>query len=331
MPSRTSLRILLALSLPATVTTPRSAKGFSQQLILTAEVGKTEFFEGEPVYLLVRLQNVGADTAWTFFFNLFSPAVTLFARRGHGTPAPVSKPVEDRLVRPSWRGEPVPPGASFLNTIVLQDIMGDEWDSRSHLFTHHLSPDEYALRVEFNAHWGVPRTTPLTVATVPIVFRIRERTPSEENEVRELEAMRGMGWDTTRVAGYPRAAGYKAALIQWVDRRLSEQPDDPFLPTLLYEGLYGVGQILARQIQEGKLTRFDSDTSEVVSRLRLAVIERNKVSTAGAHLVQALSARHPDQLAVLAEQLGATPSGDMARYQVARTHPGQHPGKQPPR
>jgi len=104
------------LSLPATVTTPRSAKGFSQQLILTAEVGKTEFFEGEPVYLLVRLQNVGADTAWTFFFNLFSPAVTLFARRGHGTPAPVSKPVEDRLVRPSWRGEPVPPGASFLNT-----------------------------------------------------------------------------------------------------------------------------------------------------------------------------------------------------------------------
>jgi len=305
--------------------------GLAQQLVLTVDVGKTTFFEDEPIYLLVRLQNVGTDTAWVSFFNLLSPAVTLFVSRGHGTPVPVPKPIEDRAVRPSWRGESFSPGASVLNTVVLQDIMGDDQDIAEHLFAHHLSPDDYELRVEFNAHLGVPRATPLKVAAAPIVFRIRKRTPVEESEVRELEAMRQMGWDTTRIAGYPRAAAYKSVLIQWVERRLSGQPDDPFLPFLLYNGLYGVGAILARQIQEGKVSRFDPDTSEVVSRLRLAVIGRNKVSTAGAHLVQALSARHPDQLAVLAVELGTTPSGEMARYQVEQNQHAQQFKNQPPR
>ncbi len=322
---RTSPVVAVLLAALATAT-PNC--GLAQQVVLTAGVGKTTFFEDEPIYLLVRSQNIGTDTAWVSFFNLVSPALTLVVSRGHGTPVPVPKPIESRVVRPSWRGEPFPPGASDLNTIVLQDIMGDEQDIANHLFAHHLSPDEYELRVEFDAHLGVPRTTPLKVAAAPIVFRIRERTPAEESEVRELEAMRQMGWDTTRVAGYPRAAAYKSVLIHWVARRLGGQPDDPFLPFLLYNGLYGVGQILARQIQEGTVSRFDPDTSEVVSRLRLAVIERHKLSTAGAHLVQALSARHPDRLVVLAEQLKGTPAGEMARYHVERSRHGQQFKKQ---
>jgi hypothetical protein len=300
--------------------------GLAQQLVFSADVGRTEFFEGEPIYLLVRLQNVGIDTAWVFPFSLVSPAVTMFVRRGYGKAVPVGKPVFNYVVPPSWRGEPVPPGASLLNTQVLQHLMGDESNIRSHLFPNHLSSGQYELRFEFHANAGVPYTTPLTVESPPIGFQIREPTAAEENEIRELETMRQMGWDTTRVAGYPRAAGYDAALIHWAERRLSGQPDDPFLPFLLYEGLYGVGQILA-----GKVPRFDPDTSEVVSRLRLAVIERHKVSTAGAHLVQALTARHPDQLAVLAEELGATPGGEMARYQVERNQHGQPFKKQPPR
>src|SRR2546430_16555822 len=108
-----------------------------------------------------------------------------------------------------------------------------DWSSdvcSSDLFSHHLPPDQYELRVKFDAHGGVLRTTPLTLEASPILFRIRERTAAEENEVTELEAMQKMGWDTTRVGGLPRAAGYKAALINWVGRRFSNQPDDPFLP-----------------------------------------------------------------------------------------------------
>ena len=133
----------MAVLLFAAVATPAPKSVTAQALVLTAGVGKTTFFEDEPIYLLVRLQNVGTDTAWTYFFSLLSPAVTMSLSRGDGKPADVAKPVVDHLVRPPWRGEPVPPGIKFLQTMVLQDIAGDEWDIRSHLLTHHLSPEGF--------------------------------------------------------------------------------------------------------------------------------------------------------------------------------------------
>jgi len=325
--SARSAAALLFVSLAAAA----PSSGIAQELVLTADVGKTTFFEGEPIYFLVQLQNVGTDTAWVYFFNLFSPAVTLSVSRGFGNPTPVAKPTRTYAMRQPWRGVPIPPGERVLNTIVLEDIIGDDRDTRSHLFRHHVSPGDYQVRVEFDAHAAVAGAAPLTVKAAPIAFQVRAPTPAEDNEVRELEAMRKMGWDTTRIAGLPRAARYSGALISWVNRRLSDQPDDPFLPFLLYEGLYGVGQILSRHIQAGELQRFDPDTSEVVSRLRLAVIDRHRASGAGAHLVQALTARHPDQMVFLSGRLSGTPAGAMARYQVERHKNEQHVKVQPPR
>ncbi len=323
-----ALTALLLLALAAAAASRGVAQ---QQLLLTADVGKSAFFEDEPIYLLVRLQNVGTETARVYFFSLLSSAVTLSVSRGHGKLVEVAKPVLDVRVPPSWRGQPVSPGATFLQTMVLQDIMGDEWDLRSHLFAHHLTPDHYEVQLVFAAHWGLPRATPLTVKAAPLVFEIRARTTAEEDEVRELERMKQMGWDTTRVGGYARAVGYHASLIHFAERRLREQPDDPFLPYLLYNGLYVVGKVLEEELVAGNVPRFDPDTSEVVSRLRLAVIGQQTRSTAGAHLVQGLTARHPDQTAILAEELGATPGGEMARYQVERNQHAKQFRNQPPR
>src|SRR2546429_7869707 len=96
--------IVLVLLLPAALITARPANGISQQLILSAEVGKSTFFEGEPVYLLVRLQNLGTDTAWTASSHLLSPPVTLSVSRGHGKTAPVPQPGSHHLLRASPRG-----------------------------------------------------------------------------------------------------------------------------------------------------------------------------------------------------------------------------------
>jgi hypothetical protein len=321
---RTAFLLATALSTAPAVT------ALGQQLILSADVGKTEFFEGEPIYLLVRLQNVGTDTAWVAFFGFQTPPVTLSVTRGNGNPI-VRSLSHDYIAGPNWRGDPIGPGTSVVNTLVLQDLLGDEWTSGRHLFIHRLSRDQYEMHVEFDAHQGVPGTTPLLLKAASIRFRIRERTAREEAEVAELESMRQMGWDTTSVDGHPRAAGYQAALIDWVERRLREQPDDPFLPFLLDAPVYGVGPILARQIAAGILPRFDPDTSEAVSRLRLAVIERQKNSTGGTRLVQTLSARHADQLAALANSLGSTLCGEMARYQVEVSRHLQRSRSAPPR
>jgi len=130
--------------------------------------------------------------------------------------------------------------------------------------------------------------------------------------------MRYMGWDTTRVAGRPRAEGYHASLIRWVEQRWRDKPDDPFLSFLLYNGPSVVGKVLEEQIVAGKVPRFDPDTSAMVSRLRLGVIERNKRLPAGAYLVQGMSARHRGEFQPLAERLGPSPAADMARYQMWR-------------
>jgi len=308
--------IRTALLLGTALTTTRPLTGLAQQLKLSADVGKAEFFEGEPIYLLVRLQNLGTDTAWVTFYGLGTLPFTMAVTRENGNPVPARMPSVDFLVPPNWRGDPVPPGASVMNTLVLQDLAGDEWPGGRHLFLFHFPPAEYEVHVEFAAHLGVPRTTPLTLRGPPILFRIRARTVAEEAEVSELESMWQIDWDTTRVGSHGLGAAYKAALIDWVERRFGEQPDDPFLPFLLDNGMYSLGPSLMKQIEAGKLPRFDPDTSEVVNSLRLGVIQRQKSSTGGTRLVQALSARHPDQLAALGSALGSTLCGEMARYQA---------------
>jgi len=296
-----------------------------QPLVLTTSIGQAEFFEDEPIYLLVRLQNVGSDTARVYFFNLMSPAVKLSVSRRHGTIPYLVEYVAGYGTGPSWRGEPIAPGATVLQTMILQTVLGDEWDIRRHLSAHHLPPDEYELHLEFQAHWGLPTPT-LNVEAAPIVFRIRPRTTPEEREFAALEAMVTMAWDTTHGRASQRSADFRRSLINTVAARLQQQPDDPFLPLLLSRGVYGVGKAYDNdEMSSGKVIRFDPDTSQIVSQLRLAVIERHKSSTGGALLVQAIARRHHDQLASLSVRLRRSTAGDMAQYEMERNQHAQQP------
>src|SRR5256885_2856143 len=56
----------------------------TQDLALTADVGKTLFFEDEPIFLVLRLTNVGSDTIWVMDFSAISQAVQLSVRRDGG-------------------------------------------------------------------------------------------------------------------------------------------------------------------------------------------------------------------------------------------------------
>jgi len=289
-----------------------------QQLLLTTSIGKAEFFEDEPIYLLIRLQNVSRDTARTYFFNLMSSAVKLSVSRRHGTDPYLVAYVAGYGAGPSWRGEPIAPGATIFQTWILQTVLGDEWSLRHHLSAHHLPSDEYELRLEFQAHWGLP-TPKLQVDAAPIIFRIRPRTAPEEREFATLEAMVTTAWDTTRSTASQRSAEYRRALIALIAARLQQQPDDPFLPMLLSSRVYGVGKAFDDDdVRLGTVSRFDPDTSHIVSRLRLAVIERHKSSPAGALLVQSIARRHRDQLASIAGRLRRSIAGDIAQYEMER-------------
>lgn len=290
---------LLASLFVTTLTTSRVDDGSAQQLILTADVGKTEFFEGEPIFLLVRLANLGLDTAWVSDFALVSPAVDLSVRRRDGKPVPVGGLIADTWYGAKWRGDPVAPGRSLLSAEALQFHAGDEREYRRSLFPKHLAPGEYELRVRFHAHWAVAQAQALTLEAPAISFRIREGTAAEESEVKELEAIRSMAWDH-----FPM---YEVALIKWVARH---QGGDPFLPFLLSSWLYEVEHDLERTAATATTSNLDT--------LRAVVLEAQKHFPAGAHMMQTMVAWHPEQLPALAERLGASYAGEMARYHLER-------------
>jgi hypothetical protein len=268
-----------------------------QQLVLTADVGRPEFFEDEPIFLLVALKNVGSDTAWVAHFALTSQALRLSVLRGDGQSVPVGGLIADRVFGRDWRGDPIAPGRTLLHEEPLQFRVGEEREFRRSLFPMHLAPGEYEVRLRFNAHAGLIHAGLLTLEASPITFRIRERTPAETKELTELEAIRGMAWDPTALTHYQVAA------ISWVARH---PRDDPFLPFLLSDWLYGMEPVARR------IARFDLDS------LRVTVLEAERFSPAGAYITQTMVAWHPEQLPALAERLGTSVAGEMARYHVER-------------
>src|SRR5256884_5116483 len=105
-----------------------------------------------------------------------------------------------------------------------------------------------------------------------------------------------MVWDRTR------PTNYEGSLIAWVARH---PQDDPFLPFLLARWLYGpppgMIEVVARQ------ANLDLDS------LRVAVLKANSSSPAAAYIAEMMGAWRPQQLAPLAEPLGPSLAGGLAR------------------
>lgn len=271
----------LTLLLLAAISVGHPHCGPAQQLALTADVGKSVFFEDEPIFLVLRLKNVGSDTVW-----LLNPVEMSMGR--DGAPVPVMQRSIDWVCPRADRcGDPLAPGRSHLTAEILQDRAGEDRDFRRSLFLGHLGPGEYELGVRL----GV-------VEAAPIVFRIHQRTATETRELTELEAIRWMVWDRTH------PTNYEGALISWVEQH---SQDDPFLPYLLAQWLHG-----------GMIDAVAGQANLDLDSLRVAVLKANSSSPAGAYIAEMMGAWRPQQLAALAEPLGASLVGEMARSVAER-------------
>jgi len=272
----------LASLLLLSIAVERPSGGTAQGLALTAEVGKTLFFEDEPIFLLLRLTNVGSDTAWVMDFAAISMAVQMSLRRD-GEPVPVGGLWIDYVCpRSGYRcGKPLAPGKSQLTAGILQDRAGDQKDFKRRLLRGHLEPGEYELRVSTHG-----------AEAAPIAFHVRERSDTEAKDLKELEAIQSMMRDQPPTP-------YEGAQISWV---APHPPDDPFLPFLLAQWLYFPGTM------EG----VDLDS------LRSAVVRADRYSPAGAYLAQSMEGWRPEQLAAMVEPLGTSLAGEMARDLLER-------------
>src|SRR2546430_4430801 len=137
----------LTLLLLATIAMGHPHCGLAQQLAFTADVGNRVFFEDEPIFLVLRLKNVGSDTLW------ISSPIEMSMRRD-GAPVPVGGWWSDRWCRRADRcGDPLPPGRSHLTAEILQNRAGGDTEFKRSLFLRHRS-EERRVGKECRSRWS---------------------------------------------------------------------------------------------------------------------------------------------------------------------------------
>src|SRR5436309_10256112 len=140
----------------------------AQGLRVTVELSKAEFFEGEPIYVLAKVTNVGPDTAWIAPFHFASEALRMNLTRKDAVPVPYHGIVADLRVGRAWRGIPLPPDADAYESAVLQSWWGIA-EARG-LFLDRLLAGEYELSVAFDAYELVAGSAPIVIEAQSVRF-----------------------------------------------------------------------------------------------------------------------------------------------------------------
>ncbi len=291
--------MILALDLVATLAGTVSA----QAIELRVELGKSVFFEDEPIYVVYELRNPGVDTVWVDLFGLPYRNLTVQLNRG-GNSLPEDLYVADYFHGTSWRGVPIPPSGTLHETAVLQDWWGTRDEASRGVFLHRLGTGVYDLTARYvsNLH----AEGPIEAEVGPIRFEVRQRTAEEEMSFREFARVRRIAWDPSK------RGRYLGEVISLVETRLAANPADPYLAFLLRNGIQtalAVGQ------------QPDSSTAGRIVRLRIAVAEAQKSVPAGAAVVDAVLSDSPDLAAVLSERLQGSLAGQVASERAERHLP----------
>jgi hypothetical protein len=278
-------------------TTPR----YGERVALRVELGKSVFFEDEPIYAVFELRNAGPDTLWLEPFGLaFLNLMAQLERDGSDVPEFVF--VADFWTGPGWRGVPLAPNGVFYESAVLQDRWGTRDASAPDVFIGHLGTGSYEISARYTSNVPtVAKKSRVRVETEPLHFEIRARAPEEEVAFREFERVRRLAWDTAQ------RKQYLPEVIALTERRFAADPTDVYLPFLLRNGLG-----TARAIGQWP----DSVTTIRLSRLMIEIAKAQKDYPSGAVLVGALFQQAPDQIFAVRRPLQGSLAGQVLTEMV---------------
>jgi len=260
-------RVLVSASVMGTALTGLARPALGQQLSLSATVGKTVFFEGEPIYGLFELRNNGPDTAWIGIFGLGPDRLRVSLRQADGALLPEARMWTDYAIPPGWRGVPLGPGERRYQLVVLQDVLGTPVQPRWTVFPKHIRPGAYSLVATFNAAVDGVGNGPSDVAAAPLEIEIRPRTPREDRLAQEVERVCGLAWDK-----HARAR-YFTSLLTLVETRLADDSSDTFLAFLINDAVM-TGRAVGATLGSRDVSR--------LSAVRLGVARAQKTNPAGA-------------------------------------------------
>jgi len=208
-----------------------SAEAPQQALRLTIQIDTTEFFEGQPVFFVMELANVGLDTTWVAPFRIATGDLHMSLVRSDGSVVPKRQTIVDEVVTGPWRGWPLPPGASLYETGDLQVAWGDNGPLNRTLFALNLAPGSYELQASFNPNASAEASVALITA-VPVAFQVRSRTLTEETRYQEVVQLASM------LRGPTQRSGFLTAMLDWVQPKIGTSEVDPLAAFLITSGLY---------------------------------------------------------------------------------------------
>lgn len=275
-----------------------------QTFRLVVETGKAEFFEGEPVYFLVRLTNAGRDSAWVTPPELTTRTVILWLTREDGTVVPELRLWVDHYYPQGWSGWPIAPAETRSEAGVLQNFYGDGGPRVTPVYHRHLNAGRYRLMARYNPSLPDPDAPRLEHVESPgVVFAIRPRTGAEEAAYREIERVRAMAWNART------QRQYLPTLVELAAQRQALDSADVFLPFLLGNGL---------ATAEALGSTPDRSTKERLFRMRVAAARASRETPGGALAALGVLSERPADAEGLAVVLGPSLAGEMVQEGIRR-------------
>ena len=286
---------------PSCSTAPTSAYS---DLDLRAVMGKSEFFEGEPLYVVFSLSNNGADTAWIAPYGLtawFLHGDLSEEKRGQ---IPEWGFIVDYAFPPGYRGEPLAPGAVKYHVALIQNHWGVYRPEMQILYSgHHLLPGKYELLPIFDVDGWRGRAISMPIEGTPVDFVVRARSDSEDIAFEDLQQLAAMADDRNQ------RPAFSDSLLALVASRAA---DDPLLPFLVGQG-FGIARAVG--------STPDSAGREALATASIAASRSQRATAGGANAVMAVSAHRPSALSALAMELAGSLAGDVASSLTQRTSP----------
>jgi hypothetical protein len=262
---------------------------------------KPEFFEGEPIYALFELRNVGSDTARIPSFGVNVGSLAGVLHRADGSVVPGGR----NLIVDSWcgrtcNGDPLAPGGARYEPLLVQELWGQRGPLPYGAMYRRVDTGAYAFDASFRLDRGGP------VVASPVVFRIRPRRSQEDTAYQRFLQLISVDVRAWTVADLDSA-------LAWIDRRLAADSGDPFaLKVLLLSDVHTAVKRLP----------VDSTVWARILQLELAIARAQTASPAGAYAAAHLlggrwSTRGEPRLA-LCSTLAGTIAGDVACEREAR-------------
>jgi hypothetical protein len=199
---------------------------------LVVHLDKAEFFEGEPIYVVIELRNPGLDTVRVAPFSLLDSWMSCRLRGGTLDQSQQTGVIVDYFTGPQYDGDPLAPGESKIQPVVLQGYWGLPGPMAHSLYLRRLSAGTYSFACALRP-WRPGNGRELTpgVVAADVTVPIRSGQGEEAGRVGEFERL------AARLDVLKWQAEEFDSVLAWSARRLAADSADPFVPVVLASAL----------------------------------------------------------------------------------------------